>query len=251
MFTREDREAVAIVRLAHGKVNALDADFCTALTSEITAVAASEATSLVLTGTGSAFSAGVDLFAVLQRGDEYVQRFLPALEALFHGLIDFPKPLVAAINGHALAGGCIIAATCDYRVMAEGTGRIGIPELVVGVPFPAMPFEIMAARLTPPAFRDLVYSGRVVECHEALSLALVDEVVSSDRLRDRAVAHAERLSRIPTTAFALTKRAFVARILDHVQRAAPHQAAVVDAWRSPAVHAAIRGYVNRTLKKPG
>ena len=61
--------------------------------------------------------------------------------------LTFPKPLVAAVNGHAIAGGCILAATCDRRIMAEGNGRIGVPELVVGVPFPALPLQIMAARM--------------------------------------------------------------------------------------------------------
>ena len=66
--------------------------------------------------------------------------------------------MVAAINGHAIAGGCILAAACDHRIMVEGNGRIGIPELAVGVPFPALPLQIMAARLADGALRDLVFT---------------------------------------------------------------------------------------------
>jgi enoyl-CoA hydratase len=171
------------------------------------------------------------------------------MDAFFRTLLTFPKPLIAAVNGHAIAGGCIIAATCDYRVMAEGTGRIGIPELAVGVPFPALPFEIMAARLTPQVFRDLVFSGRVVSPQEAVTLALVDEVAEPTALVDRALQHAARLSRIPPTTFTLTKRAFARRIRRRVELAASDDVAVANAWRSAEVHAAIRGYLDRTIKK--
>lgn len=249
MFTREDRDAVAILRFAHGKVSALDADFCTALVREIDSIATSDANALVVTGTGSAFSAGVDLFALLNGGDEYAERFVPAMDAFFRSLLTFPKPLIAAVNGHAIAGGCIIAGTCDYRVMADGTGRIGIPELAVGVPFPALPFEIMAARLSAPVFRDLVFSGRVVLPQEAVTLALVDEVAAPEAIFDRAVEHASRLARIPPTTFALTKRAFARSILQRVERASADDAAARAAWRSEEVYSAIRVYLDRTIKK--
>ena len=102
--------------------------------------------------------------------------------------LTFPKPLVAAVNGHAIAGGCILAATCDRRIMAGGNGRIGMPELVVGVPFPALPLQIMAARMPDAAFRDLIFSGRTVQVDEALALGLIDEKCAAETLLDRAVA---------------------------------------------------------------
>ncbi len=249
VFIREDRESTAVLRFAYGKVSALDADFCDALVREIDTIEASAATALVLTGTGMSFSAGVDLFAFLKGGDEYARRFLPAMNAFFHRLLTFPKPLVAAVNGHAIAGGCIIAAACDYRVMGDGTGRIGVPELVVGVPFPAMPFEIVRARLTPQVFRDLVFSGRVVLPHDAVALALVDEVVDANGLLDSAARHAERLTRIPAATFALTKRALAGPILHRVELAASTDRDATDTWRSPEVHAAIRAYLERTIRK--
>jgi enoyl-CoA hydratase len=249
MLVRETHNSIAIVRFAHGKVSALDAEFCTALEAEVAAIAATDLTALVLTGTGSAFSAGVDLYAVLNGGGEYTGRFLPALDTFFRTLLTFPKPLVGAINGHAIAGGCIVAAACDYRVMASGHGRIGVPELIVGVPFPALPFEIMAARLAPQVLRDLVFSGRVVEPDEAAALSLVDEVVEPDALLNRALSHAERLSRIPAATFALTKRALAERVLHGVERASASNAEIMAAWRSPEVHAAIRAYMDRTVRK--
>ena len=97
--------------------------------------------------------------------------------------LSFRKPAVAAVNGHAIAGGCIIAAACDHRVMAEGSGRIGIPELAVGVPFPALPFEIVQARRVAASIsRSLVLAAAdTVLPSEALALGLIDEIATPDR----------------------------------------------------------------------
>ena len=77
---------------------------------------------VILTGSGSSFSAGVDLFRVLKDGPEYGRRFLPVLDNFLRAALTLPKPMIAAINGHAIAGGCILAATCDHRIMSEGDG---------------------------------------------------------------------------------------------------------------------------------
>ena len=82
--------------MSYGKVNALDAAFCEALVKQIEKVAAGPARALVITGTGTAFSAGVDLFQVLKGGAEYLGRFLPAMEAFFLTLCTFPKPAIGA-----------------------------------------------------------------------------------------------------------------------------------------------------------
>jgi enoyl-CoA hydratase len=249
MIAREDVESVAVVRLAHGKVSALDIELCGALVSELEAIRSGAFEALVLTGSGAAFSAGVDLFRVLDGGGGYVRRFLPAMDALFRALLTFPKPLVAAVNGHAIAGGCIIAAACDYRVMAEGKARIGVPELLVGVPFPPLPFEIIRARVSPTHFRQLVLSGKTVGPSEAASLGLIDEVAPEDVLITRAHHAVAELLQIPPIAFALTKRAFTDAILERVQRASTLNDDVIDAWASPGVQARMRAYVEQTVGK--
>jgi enoyl-CoA hydratase/carnithine racemase len=247
MFSREDTGSVAVLRLAHGKVSALDDEFCAALMTEIADIAAESPKAMVITGTGTAFSAGVDLFRVIDGGAEYLLRFLPLMRDFFHALLTFPKPAVAAINGHAIAGGCIIAAACDHRIMANGTGRIGVPELAVGVPFPTLPFEIVGARVQPSVFRQLVYSGRTVLPHEAVTLGLVDETVDPETLLDRARERAEQLMKIPAKTFALTKRTFAAALLDRVQAASALNADVLETWASPEVQNRIRQYVDETV----
>jgi len=240
MFVREDAGSIAVLRMAHGKVSALDADFCDALTAEIGAIATSGSKALVITGTGSAFSAGVDLFKVLGGGAEYLERFLPAMKRFFQALLTFPKPAVAAVNGHAIAGGCIMAAACDHRIMAIGTGRIGVPML---------PFVIVGSRVAPSAFRELVFSARTVPAEEAVTLGLADEAIAPDALLARACEHAEKLTVIPPITFALTKRTFNTPLLERVNAESSLNAEAQQAWASPEVQARIRAYLDATIRR--
>ena len=249
MFVREDSGDTAVIRFAHKKVSALDVAFCGALVRELETIASSSSRALVVTGTGTTFSAGVDLFQVLDGGAEYLTRFLPAMESLFRAFLTFPKPAVAAINGHAIAGGCIIAAACDHRVMSDGSGRIGIPELAVGVPFPALPFEIMQARLSPTHFRRLVLGADTVGGSEAFALGLIDEVVAPDLLMSRALQAAERLTSIPPVSFTITKRAFTSPVVERADASHLLNDAALAAWENPAVLARIRAYVEQTVRK--
>lgn len=249
MITREDAGDIAVLRLSHGKVSALDIDLCHAIVNALDGFATDDFRAVVLTGTGSAFSAGVDLFKVMNGGAGYLRRFLPAMEALFRALLEFPKPLVAAINGHAIAGGCIMAAACDHRVMSEGDARIGIPELVVGVPFPTLPFEIVRARVSAPDFRQLIFSGRTVLAPEALRLGLIDEIAAPQVLIPRAREAAGRLASIPSITFELTKRTFTEPLFERVRAGAALNAVAIEAWSSAAVQDRIRAYVEQTVGK--
>src|SRR5712692_1105698 len=139
MIELTDRGTVTVLKMVHGKANALDLELCEALTSQLDDCRRSSIGALVLTGTGRMFSAGVDLPRIVDGGPAYVRAFLPSINRMFQTLFSFPKPVVAAINGHAIAGGCVMACAADVRLMAREPGRIGIPELLVGVPFPVVP----------------------------------------------------------------------------------------------------------------
>jgi enoyl-CoA hydratase len=249
MIQRDDRDGVRILRLAHGKVSAMDIELGEAFMREMQDAATAPVKAVIVTGTGSSFSAGVDLFRVVTDGAEYGRRFLPVLDGLLHAALTLPKPMVAAINGHAIAGGCILAACCDHRIMVEGPGRIGIPELAVGVPFPALPLQVMAARLTDANLRDLVFTGRTVQVDEAKAIGLIDEKCPSGMLIDRALETVERLALIPAAAFGLTKEAFYAPILERAKALAGYNARVVDAWLQPHTYDTIRAYLDRTIPK--
>jgi enoyl-CoA hydratase len=243
------RGRVDVLQMRHGKANALDIEFCEALSAEVAACAASPAGALVLTGQGTIFSAGVDLPRLVAGGADYVRRFLPAMNKAFEALFAFPKPLIAAVNGHAIAGGCVMTACADCRIMTREAARIGIPELLVGVPFPLVPLEIIRFA-TPPQYQQaLIYRGLTLTADDALGYGLVDAVADPDRVVDDAIAVAESLAAVPPQAFQLTKRLLREPTLRRIREGSAVDALVQDAWAGEAVLSAVRDYVARTLNK--
>jgi len=249
MFDLTQRGRVAVLRMTHGKANAMDLEFCRALTAQVHACQQSPAGALVLTGEGKMFSAGVDLPRLLAGGAAYAHEFLPAMNHAFETLFAFPKPLVVAVNGHAIAGGCVMACCADYRIMAREPGRIGIPELLVGVPFPVVPIEIVRFATPFQHVQALIYRGLTLVADEALRYGLVDAVVDADRLLDEAVEVADRMAAVPFDAFHLTKRLLREPAIRQMRDGGVIDAVVQDAWAGETVQNAVRDYVARTLKR--
>jgi len=250
MIDISHRGDIAILTMAHGKANLLDLEFCGALDAAFAECGKSTSKAVVVTGRGSIFSGGVDLIRVVEGGRSYVDAFLPAMNRTFESIFSFPKPVVAAVNGHAIAGGCILVCAADRRLMVRGRGRIGVPELVVGVPFPAVPFEIVRSAVASQHLATLVFGGGTFEPVAAIEKGLVDELVDADRLLDEAIAAAEMLAARPAVAFAMTKSQLrqpaLERMSEGAERTDPY---VQRLWGTPETLAAIRSYVERTLKK--
>jgi enoyl-CoA hydratase len=241
---------IAVLRFVHPPVNALDLEFMEAILGGLAEAEVSEARALIVTGEGTAFSAGANLFRVLEEGADYIERAGSAMSRLFEQLFRFPKPTVAAVNGHAIAGGCVLVCACDYRVAAEGDYRLGFSELAVGVPFPRWALEIVRFAVGPQHVRDLTLMARTVSAAEALATGIVDEIVPPVGLMDRATAAAGRLARVHRETYALTKSALLAPGVDRVQRrGVEHDAEVARLWASDEVHAAIRAFLDRTVGK--
>ena len=249
MLELTNRGRVAVLQMTHGKANALDIEFCRALSAQVYACQQSPAGALVITGQGRMFSAGVDLLRMLDGGAAYMHDFLSAMNHTFQTLFAFPKPLVVAINGHAIAGGCVMACCADYRIMGREPGRIGIPELLVGVPFPVVPLEIVRFATPPQHLQALIYRGLTLPADEALRYGLIDAVVDPDRLLDEAVAVAEGLATVNFEAFHLTKRLLREPALRLMREGGVIDGVVQDAWAGETVQGAVRDYVARTLKK--
>lgn len=241
---------VSLLRLAHGKVNALDLELLRELGERLEELERPDTRALVLTGAGSSFSAGVDLWRVLDGGKSYLDEFVPALAEVFRHLYTFPRPVVAAVNGHAIAGGCVLAMACDYRVMARGEGKIGAPELRVGVPFPAIAFEVVRSVVSPSLLTRLVYKGELLGPEEALGSGLLDETAEPDDLLSRSLSVAEELAAIPGDTFAITKRQRQQPVLDRsAGPGVPGPADVGGIWASAEVTAAVRAYMEKTVRR--
>jgi enoyl-CoA hydratase len=248
MISVEYQGPVAVMRLEHGKVNALDVELLAALVSQLAEVERSPARAVVLTGAGSAFSAGVDLFRMLDDGPEYAERLIPALADAFEALFRHPKPVVAAVNGPAIAGGCVLACACDRRVLAEGA-RIGATELLVGVPFPVSALEIIR-HACGDATTEVVLTGRLYDGSEALAAGLADEVVAANALVGRALEVAGALARIPADAFRLAKEQLRRPALLRMAADAPGaDAEARRIWASPETAATVRASLDRLVRR--
>ena len=232
---------VAVVRLEHGKVNALDLELLLAISTTMRDLHSAGA--VVLTGTGKAFSAGVDLRRIVDGGAAYAEEFLPALSDAFLAVFDCPRPVVAAINGHALAGGCVIAAAADLRLMSGGT--IGLTELLVGVQFPTVPLEIARYAFGTQAGR-LALTAKAFGTDDALRLGLVDEVVADDLLLPAAIQRAETLAAYPSHVYAATKEQLhreARRQIDERREADDRAATAV--WTDDSTLAGIKAFLDR------
>ncbi|TVT56322.1 enoyl-CoA hydratase/isomerase family protein [Amycolatopsis rhizosphaerae] len=242
---------VAVVRLAHGKVNALDTELCRAIERTMRELDGREGVrSVVVTGAGRAFSAGVDLRRVVDGGAAYVAEFLPALSGAFRAVFDLGKPVVAAVNGHAIAGGCVLAAACDHRIMATGTGVVGVPELRVGVPFPETALEIMRFTLGPVRARQTIFDGTNHDPEAALALGLVDELCAPDALLDRAVAVAEELATaFPADTFRYTKAQVRREVHERLDGLTESELGAL--WTAAATDGRIQAFLDRTIGSGG
>jgi enoyl-CoA hydratase len=243
MLEVEKRSGATVVRLAHGKVNTLDLELLLEITAVMRGLDPNEA--VVITGSGAVFSAGVDLRRIVEGGRPYVQEFLPALSEAFLAIFDHPGPVVAAIDGHAIAGGCVIAAACDVRLMSGG--KIGLAELTVGVPFPPVAMEILRHAIGPAAGQ-LVLGAGLLDASQAQSIGLVHEVTGPDVLLAEAMKRARQMAQVPPEVFEFSKRQLQQPARARLTGREGDDEVVLSMWSSDRTRDAITEYL-ATLKR--
>jgi enoyl-CoA hydratase len=250
MVEVEDRGLISVLRMARDKGNALNADLVAALVDSLDRLERGPARAGVLAGQGNAFCAGVDLTALVDGGPDYVRRFLPLFARLLERLASFPKPLVAAVNGHAIAGGAMLVLTADQRLLARGKARMGLTELKVGVVFSARAMEIARFATPPQHLSTLILSARTWPPEEALARGLVDELVDPERLLDRACEVAGELAAIQPAAFSATKLALRRPMIEAArEQGAKSDAAVLEHWASPDTLREVARFVEQVIKR--
>lgn len=249
MLEQERRGSLALVRFAHGPVHALDVELANAIAETLTTIDGDASVdAIVLTGTGAAFSAGVDLKRLVDEDPDYADRLLVALDAAFLAVWNGAKPIVAAINGHAIAGGLVLAFACDYRLMAAGNGRLGVPELAAGVPFPWLALELVRTSVAAAQLPELTALGETFGADDGKARGIVQEVVPADELIDRAAAIAHRLAANAGPGFVLQRRQLRQPSIDDPRRA-PHDREVRAAWRAEATRERVRAYMASLRKR--
>jgi len=181
------RENTAIVELNRPKAHALNKHLVNDLRAAMVHLNDSKnIEGAVLTAGGNIFCAGLDVVELYGYDETQMDQFWSEFGRLLRDLIAFPKPLIAAINGHAPAGGCVLAMCCDYRFMAEGQGRIGLNEVPVGIVIPKPIVELARHVVGDTRASDMIFHGALLFPEQAGSFGLVHATVPPEQLMERA-----------------------------------------------------------------
>jgi enoyl-CoA hydratase len=189
----EGAGGVAILRLSRPPVNALWSGILADLQAAFEREQEAGTPGIVLTGAGRCFSAGIDTKLAAVASVDEQRAGVAAINGLVTTVFGLSRPVVAAINGHALGGGLVIPLACDLLVATREPCTIGLNEVAAGVPFPAAALAAVRARLSPPVFNNLCLTGRTFGPEEALALGVADELSEAEELVPRAAALAAQL----------------------------------------------------------
>ena len=244
----EDRGGVRVLAMGRGKANAISTEFAVALREAALKAQEDPAVrGVVLTSRSPRiFCGGVDVRLLARAEREDFVLFVRAFDALFFDLFLLGKPLVAALTGHAVAGGAILAATADFRLAAEGPGTIGLPEARLGVRMPRAYAEAMRTTIGEQALTRWSLLGDSMPFREALDLGAVDRIVPKDLLLEEAVSFAGRLGRASSEVYAAIKRDLRAAAYQRAQDVLSEgRSAFIDSWFSEAGQRGLASAFNR------
>lgn len=182
-LTVETRQKIATVVLKRGKVNALNGEVVDELRKCLGALEVDQnINAVVLTGYGKFFSFGFDIPEFLSFTKEKFTKYLINFTDLYAYLFLYPKPVVAALNGHTIAGGCMLALACDNRVMADGKGKISLNEIAFGSMVFAGSTEMLRFWVGSANATKVLYSGAMYSAEDAMRVGLVDSVLAEESL---------------------------------------------------------------------
>ncbi|MEV5612098.1 enoyl-CoA hydratase-related protein [Streptomyces sp. NPDC052225] len=203
----EIADGVGTIRLDRPPMNALDVatqDRIKELAEEATA--RDDIRAVVVRGSEKVFAAGADIKEMQAMDHAAMVVRSRALQDSFTAVARIPKPVIAAITGYALGGGCELALCADYRIAGENA-KLGQPEILLGLIPGAGGTQRLSRLVGPSKAKDLIFTGRHVKADEALAIGLVDRVVPADEVFDAAHAYAARLAQGPAIALRAAKEA--------------------------------------------
>jgi enoyl-CoA hydratase len=239
---------VALLRIESGKVNAIGPDFVESLMGLLDGLG--DANAAVITGRGAAFSAGLDLPALIDLDRPKMYAFIERFNALMLRIFELPIPLVAAVNGHAIAGGCVLALQADLRLAADRDARIGLNEAQLGIGLPGVVLETLRCQVPASSLALIALEGRLFTPREALQLGLVHEVVPEGELLDKAMARAQALAALPPAGVRQVKAALRRPVSEGIRASgAAESERWVSSWLDPKSQAKLRETVARLKQR--
>lgn len=244
----DDTDAdVVVLRLEGGKANAMTPELLDTIERMIDGFERSPATAAVLTGYDRYFSGGLALTHIIDFDVVALRGFILHFSRAMTRVFSCGKPIVAAVNGHAIAGGCVLALMCDWRIAADDAAiRIGLNETQLGIGLPAIVVEALRLAVPPASLVPIAVEGALFAPDQALSLGLVHALAPEADLVARATAKARGLGALPPSAVAQVKRALRAPALDAIARAGDADVdRWLDTWFSPEAQARLRAAVSK------
>jgi enoyl-CoA hydratase len=215
----QERDGIALVTIDRPPANAMDGDLLEQGRAVLDDLGPREPGAVVVTGREAFFSGGADLKMVPTLDEAGQRRMVTGINRLFAGWYSFPRPVVCAVNGHAIAGGLILALCGDHRVVGS-EGKFGLTEVRVGIPYPAAAMAVVRAELSPPAARALALRAELHDAAGAMALGLFDEQVAQDAVLDRALEVAGEMAALPSAVYEMAKRQVRGDVIDAVNRIA-------------------------------
>jgi enoyl-CoA hydratase/carnithine racemase len=212
-------EKVAILRLNNGITNAINLQLVNGLIEELSKLRENnDINGLVMTSSNNKFfSIGLDIPTLYNLSKNEFTIFYRSFNQLSLDLFKFPKPTIAAITGHAIAGGCILALCCDFRYIAEGRKLMGLNEVKLGVPVPFPADCILRQIVGPRVAREITYSGDFYKPDQLLQLGIVDQVLPEDRVILKATEKAKLLGAYSNDAFRMIKQNHIELVMKQIQ----------------------------------
>ena len=242
-----ERDGVRVLTLDRPPANAFDPQFVADLRRALAGGAGARAL-VFASANARLFSAGWDLPKLIALERNEMRDFLESYCDLIRETFTLPVPVVAALPGHAIAGGLIFAASADERLAAQGEGRFGLSEVALGVPLPACLLEIFRYVLGDRGMERLAATGENVTGERALAMGLLDGIVPSADLLDRAVERAATLAKGAPAAHAAIKRRARGEALARFD-AARKDDPFLDFWFAPEARERIRALVEKLSGK--
>ncbi len=241
---------VAVVSMRGGKANAMDEAFLRGLLRLFDEVESSDARAVVVIGYGNFFSAGLAMPALIGLDRPGLATYMVLFERAMRRVFSFPRPVVAAVNGHAIAGGCVLALQCDLRLMADSQTKIGLNEVQLGIGLPSSVIEPLRLQVPAASLVPIALEGTLLTPADAKRLGLVDEVVPAAELLARGVERARSLARGSPAAVAQIKKALRGPSLEMMQKESIRQMETwLDTWFNPLTQERIRNAVAQLTGK--
>lgn len=219
----ETKDTVGVLTMNFERENRMNPDMMAEMLEALDTAEKDKAVrAIVITGADPKFfSNGLDLNWIMAHIADpgAVEGYLKKMNEVFMRWCLYPKPVVAAINGHAFAGGAFMAGYADFRFMREDKGWVCMPEVDINIPLLPGMIAIMKDALTPQGFREMYYTGRRLTAPEAMKAGFIDRLCSAEELLPQSIAFAAELGKKKTATYAEMKRRIrtdIARILEEV-----------------------------------